>query len=95
MLCPSLLLGAPLVWTAHRIAGVHCKPVLSSTVRMASGVEEMAQAYTGIFAQSPGISRAWALPNRHDGAETLMVQRTARDIEGGDRDWCVRRVCSL
>ena len=80
MLFTGLLVGAPLAWTAHRSAGLHSHPSRPSAVRMGAGVEDMAQSYAGVFAQSPGIAKAWALP-RED-SETLMVQRTARDIEG-------------
>lgn len=80
MLLPSFLLGAPLAWSAHRVAGVHSYPSSSSALKMDSGHETAAQAYAGIFSHSTGISRAWALAR--EGSETLMVQRTARDIEG-------------
>lgn len=84
MLFTSLLVGAPLAWTAHHSAGVHAQPLRSSVVRMGAGMEDMAQYYAGVFAQSPGIAKAWALPR--EGSETLMVHRTARDIEGEARN---------
>lgn len=86
MLFIGLRVGvAPLALTAHRVASVYPEPLRPVAVRMAQAGstdhEQAAIAYAGIFAQSPGISRAWALPRQ--GSETLMVQRTARDIEGG------------
>lgn len=57
------------------------------------------EAYAGIFAQSPGITRAWSLPLPGGaGSETLLVQRTARNIEGVNRGVVgtsvVRDVCA-
>ena len=80
MLVTSLLVGAPLVWTAHRSARLHSQPLRSSVGMMGASMDDMAQSYAGVFAQSPGIAKAWALPR--EGSETLMVHRTARDIEG-------------
>lgn len=84
MLFTSLLVGVPLVWTAHRSAALCSQPLRSSVVRMGTGMEDMAQSYAGVFAQSPGIAKAWALPR--EGSETLMVHRSARDIEGEARN---------
>lgn len=81
MLFINRLLGAPLVWNARGAAVPHSVRVrcCSTAVRMHLG--DGAQAYAGIFAESPGITRAWSLPG--EGSETLLVQRTARNIEGG------------
>lgn len=80
MIFARLALGAPLAWAGHLVAGLYKQPLCSSSAKMSCDNEEMAQSYAAIFAEGPGISRAWALP-RND-SETLMVQRTARDIEG-------------
>lgn len=80
MIFARLALGAPLAWAEHRVAGLHNQPLCSSAAKMSCDNEEMAQSYAAIFAEGPGISRAWALPR--DDSETLMVQRTSRDIEG-------------
>lgn len=85
MLFPRLIFGAPLIAQAPRcIAGVCSLNPRSQSLQMDIGGDEsqVAQAYAGIFSRSPGISKAWAFPGRKEGLETLMVQRTARDIEG-------------
>lgn len=42
--------------------------------------EGLAADYAGIFAQSAGISKAWAWPSGD--CETIMLQRSARDVNG-------------
>lgn len=49
-----------------------------------SNDEDPAVAYAGIFAQSTGISKAWAWSN--EDSDTLMLRRTARDVDGEDID---------
>lgn len=75
------LLGAPLVWSSRGIALPHSTPVrCSPAVKMLGGSADAVQSYAGIFAESTGITKAWSLPGQ--GCETLLVQRTARNIEG-------------
>lgn len=77
----SRLLGAPLVWSSRGIALPHSTPVrCSPAVKMSGGSADAVQSYAGIFAESTGITKAWSLPGQ--GCETLLVQRTARNIEG-------------
>lgn len=86
IILPSLLLGAPLTLAADRLASVHTHHFGIS--EMVTGSSESTdhhaidQNYAAIFSQSPGIARAWALPTQGSDSETLMVQRTARDLEG-------------
>lgn len=78
----SRLLGAPLVWSSRGIALPHSDPVrCSPAVKMLGDSADAAQSYAGIFAESTGITKAWSLPG--EGCETLLLQRTARNIEGG------------
>lgn len=90
------LLGTPLALTAGRVAGTNAHShiltaITTSKTRMASSsigdtanTSNLAQSYAGIFAQSPGIVKAWAFSRSSDeDTETFMLQRTARDIEGG------------
>lgn len=84
MLFTSRLLGAPLLWNIIRGAAVpHSVRVRCySTAAVTMHTADVTQAYAGIFAQSPGITRAWSLPLPGEGSETLLVQRMARNIEG-------------
>lgn len=86
IILPSLLLGAPLTLAADRVTPVRSHHF--SISEMVTGEPDSTdyhaidQNYAAIFSQSPGIARAWALPTQGSDSETLMVQRTARDLEG-------------
>lgn len=80
MLLLSRLFGAPLVWSARSVAVPHSTRYCPPATRMFGGGEDAVHSYAGIFSESPGITKAWSLPG--EGSETLLVQRTARNIEG-------------
>ncbi|CAM9383223.1 unnamed protein product [Scytosiphon promiscuus] len=82
MLLLSRLLASPLAWAVRGVIvpGTTQVRSFSRTATMLAGAEDGVQAYAGIFAQSTGITKAWALPGEE--SETLLLQRTARNIEG-------------
>lgn len=82
MLLLSRLLGAPLVWTVRGavLPPSSQAPSESRPATMLARAEDGVQAYAGIFGQSTGISSAWSLPG--ESSETLLLQRTVRNIEG-------------
>lgn len=85
---PSLLLGAPLILAADRVPSVynHNFGISEMVTGRSESIDHHAidQNYAAIFSRSPGIVGAWALPTQGSDSETLMVQRTARDLEGTD-----------
>lgn len=92
------LLYTLLVWTAcslltQAFPRPHLAPVpgrglakmsLPRSTSLSSIGGALAESYAGIFAQSPGISKAWAVPHAEEGTETVLLQRNARDIDGRD-----------
>lgn len=82
MLLLGRILGAPLLWNARGAAVPQPVGVRICSTAMRMHVGDGTEAYAGIFAQSSGITRAWSLPLPEEGSETLLVQRTARNIEG-------------
>lgn len=84
------LLSTPPAWTVRSPTGIYTSFHRESSAigfsRMSlhtiHSSESLAQSYAGIFAQSPGIAKAWAVPHIEEDTETVILQRTARDIEG-------------
>ena len=88
MFIPVTFLNAPFSPAAVHIAVELSHPYKMSAMTMERpqpiDQRSMVYNYAAVFSQSPGIARAWTIPGEGPESETLMVQRTARDLEGAE-----------